>query len=202
MFYNRAGLTALLGLVLVTLSACGGGPPPKLYLLVPPVFESDLAARAADSIEALGISEVILPGYAADERIATMSTSGVVSQLDDQRWAEEPEEAITRLLAKQLEQHGAQIVLREPWPRDYEPEARVEVSFGRLLREEHGGASFSGQIQLLSADGRALLQQIPFEFAVLGESTDSREFFRAVATGVDEIALMVIEALLSANTNT
>ncbi len=201
MFYNRAGLTALLGLALVALSACGGGPPPKLYLLVPPVFEGSASARADNLIKTLGISQVTLPGYAADERIATVSTSGVVSQLDDQRWAEEPEEAITRLLAKQLEQRGAQIVLREPWPRDYEPEARVEISFGRLLREEHGGASFAGQIQLLSADGRALLQQIPFEFAVLGESSGSREFFRAVARGIDEIALMVVEALLGAKTN-
>ncbi len=202
MFYNRAGVTSLLGLVLVALSACGSGPPPKLYLLVPPVVESDASARATNSIKALGISQVTLPSYAADERIATMSTSGVVSHIGDQRWAEEPEDAITRLLAKQLEQRGAQTVLREPWPRDYEPEARVEISFGRLLREQHGGASFSGQIQLLSADGRALLQQIPFEFAVLGESTGSREFFRAVATGVDEIASIVIEALLGANANT
>lgn len=198
MVYQRYGLIALLACLLVVVSACGGGPPPKLYLLELPATD---ISESPSSIDALGIAQITLPGYATDERIASLSSAGVVSQFNDHRWAEEPEVAITRLLAEQLEQHGAKTVLQEPLPRDYKPDARVEVNFSRLLREKHGGASLSGQIQLLSGDGRSLLQLIAFDFAVLGESTGSREYFRAVATGVDEIAQMAIEALTTPDVN-
>jgi len=184
------------GLALL-LSACGGGPPAKLYLLEPqtsidPVAESIVRNSA---LEALGIAKVMLPGYAREPRIASLLSDGTVVQSDGHRWAQEPEDAISGLLAARLRFHAKSTVLIEPWPRDYKPDARIEVSFDKLLREPLGGAEMSGQIQIISGDGRRLIKAVPFRFVRYGRDIDNRVFFKAVAQGVDDIARLAIEQL-------
>lgn len=191
---SRVALT--IAPVVFVLSACSGGPPPRLYLLPAPVVDSAGEKNDTSSLEALGISQVKLPGYASDTRIASIGSDGVVAQLDGQRWAEEPEDAITRLLAKRLRERATATVLVEPWPRDYAPQARIEVVFDRLLREADGGASLAGQIQLLSGDGRRLLQSVQFERRIASQSMESKAYFTSIAIAVDDIARMAVEALL------
>jgi hypothetical protein len=65
----------------------------------------------------------------------------------------------------------------------------------KLLRRADGGAQISGQIQLLSGDGRSLLQSIAFEERAVGRTSNSTEFFRAVAVIIDEAARVAIEFL-------
>ena len=185
-------VTASLGL-----SACLGGPPPKLYLLESPTIDTTEQAAEASTLDALGIRQVKVPGYAIDERIASVSTDGIVVKSDGQRWAEEPEVAITRILANRLRQRASATVLVEPWPRDYAPQARIEIVFERLLREPDGGASLSGQMHLLSGDGRKLLQSIEFSRLVPGFSLDSKAYFRSIAVAVDDIARIAVESLLT-----
>ncbi len=183
-------------LLVIFASACGSGPPPKLYLLEAQTTDFDVpVVTDAQMIESLGISPVELPGYADDARIASASPDGTLSQDDTHRWAEEPEAAITRVLSDRLRARTGATVLIEPWPRDYNPAARVEVVFDKLVREPLGGASMAGQILLLSGDGRSLLKAMPFQFIHYGRSVDKRVFFSAVAQGVDDIARMTVEAL-------
>lgn len=194
-FYWRQVL--LLLVVSALLGACSSGPPPRMYLLEAPTFAASNENTELASLNALGISQITLPGYATDARIASLESDGVVIQMDTQRWAEDPEAAMTRYLADRLRQQASATVLVEPWPRDYLPQARVEINFGRLLREPDGGASMSGQILLLSGDGRALLQSVPFEHRVAGSSTHPVEFFNAVAVGIDELVRVAVESLLN-----
>jgi uncharacterized lipoprotein YmbA len=141
------------------------------------------------------MSPVELPGYSSDAQIASLRDDRTVFQDDRNRWAEEPADAITRLLAERLRVHAGATVLVEPWPRDYDPVARVEVSFDSLLRQPSGGAQMSGQILLLSASGRDLLKAIPFDISHIGFDTNSRVFFMAVAKGIDDIARIAIEEI-------
>lgn len=177
------------------LSACGSGPPPRLYLLEPLQGEEASERDAGPSLEALGMVRVSLPGYASNAQIASIAADGTVSQDSDHRWAEEPANAISRLLADRLRQQAEATVLIEPWPRDFRPVARVELVFDRLLREPRGGADMAGQILLLSGDGRTLLRSVPFEFILYGRDTAPRVFFVAVAKGIDDIAAMAVKAL-------
>ncbi|MGQ7847944.1 PqiC family protein [Granulosicoccus sp. 3-233] len=178
------------------LSACGGGPPPRLYLLEPLQGEESLEeGSGGPSLEALGMITVSLPGYASTSQISSINADGTVSQDSNHRWAEEPASAISRLLADRLRERADATVLIEPWPRDYRPKARVEVEFDRLLREPRGGADMAGQILLLSGDGRTVLRSVPFEFVLYGRDTAQRVFFVAVAKGIDDIAALAVEAL-------
>ena len=196
---SRAILMAVAAVLV--LSACGGGPPPRLYLLQAPTVPTDAPENADPSgIEALGIKLVKLPGYASDQRIATRQEDDVIIQLSDQRWAEEPADAISRLLAEQLRQRAGSTVLVEPWPRDYNPQARVEVFIDTLLREPDGGAHISGQIYVVSGDGRKLLEALSFDTRVRGRSTETNEFFRAAAVIIDDLARLSVEALQALNT--
>lgn len=190
----------LLVSIIVLLSACSSGPPPKLYLLQAPAETNEATENAAqNSIRALGISLVSLPGYASDARIASREGSDLIVQLAEQRWAEEPEDAITRLLAEQLRARAGATVLIEPWPRNYNPQARVEVMIDTLLREPDGGAHISGQINLITGDGRDLLTALSFDTRVRGRSSDVTEFFRAVSVIVDELARLSVDALQNQN---
>ncbi|NND91403.1 MAG: membrane integrity-associated transporter subunit PqiC [Granulosicoccus sp.] len=193
---ERIRSACLLALILL-LNACGGGPPPKLYLLEPVAIDAAAVAptRTANHIRALGISIVELPDYADNAQIASLTTDGIISLDSGNRWAEEPADAISRLLADRLRRHAAATVLLEPWPRDYNPVARVTVIFDRLLREPQGGAEMAGQILLLSGDGRTLLEVLPFSFVHFGRNTDRREYFTSVSQGIDELAQMTVRAL-------
>lgn len=182
--------------MLVLLSACGSGPPPRLYLLEPLQDLSDSAvSEQKPPLESLGLIRVKLPGYADSEQVAGINADGTISQDAANRWAEEPAVAISRLFAARLRERSNATVLMEPWPRDFQAQARIEVVFDRLLREPLGGADMAGQILLLSPDGRRLLESVPFEFVLYGRDTAMRVFFVAVSQGVDDIAAMAIDAL-------
>jgi uncharacterized lipoprotein YmbA len=194
----RTGVLLLCSLFIM--SACSSGPPPKLYLLEP--FELDagtIQLAKTSGIKSLGMSPVELPGYSSDAQIASLQSDGTVYQDDGNRWAEEPEDAITRLLSDRLRAHTEATVLVEPWPRDYEPVARVEVAFDKLLRGPGGGAQMTGQILLLSGSGRKLLKAVSFNINHIGFDTDNRVFFMAVAKGIDDIARLAVEEIQALN---
>ncbi|ASJ71379.1 PqiC family protein [Granulosicoccus antarcticus] len=194
--FCRSGRVVTLLLAVSFLSACGSVPQPRLYLLESPAGqEGEGVTPPAPELRELGVVMVSLPGYAVNAQIASLATNGSVTQDNDHRWAEDPAMAINRLLVDRLRKHADTTVLTEPWPRDYRPTARVKVVFDRLLREPSGGADMSGQVQLLSGDGRKLLKIMPFEFVLNGQDTARQAFFVAVSQGVDDIARMAIEAL-------
>lgn len=196
---SRQVATAILMMsVIFLLSACRSGPPPKLYLL--DIMPTNVEQRSAYNLPTLGISPVQLPGYVSDARIASINTNGTISLDGDHKWAEEPEQAITRLLIERLRNHTGTTVLTKPWPRDSEPAVRVEVVFDRLLREPLGGAEMAGQILLISGDGRKLLRATPFQIVRNGRSTKKNVFFTAVSLGIDDIARMVADTLIKTET--
>lgn len=200
-FFSRVSHVGSLLLAAVLLTACSSGPSPRMYLLETQFLENAMdegaeeQKRSAMGLSSLGVVNVTLPGYASSTQIASLSENGTVSQEGDHHWAEEPAVAIARLLVSRLRKRADATVLSEPWPRDYQPAARVKIVFDRLLREPRGGADMSGQILLLSGNGRNLLKTIPFEFVIYGRDTSRRVFFVAVSQGVDDIARMAIEAL-------
>lgn len=194
---GRAGMNpsrTLLLLATLAIGACSSGPAARLYVLEP-VAGTDGEAPTGD-FEALGVAAVSLPGYARDPRIATRSDRNRLDIEDRQRWAESPEDAITRVFAERLRYHANATVLVEPFPRGFAPDARIEVNFDRLLRTPTGGADMAGQITLLAGDGRSVLSVRPFRLLVVSESSSFESYFGAVSEAVDDLARMAVLRLV------
>jgi len=177
----------------VFLVACGSGPPPKQFILEPvldPVNES-----TPPTIAAVALAEVMVPAYANDQRLASRDAKQQIVYSDNLKWADSPDEALTRVLANRLRFYLDANVIVEPWPRGYEPEARIEVQLDKILREATGGAEMSGQIRIISGDGRAMIDVRTFQFVRYANSRDPNAFFAAASAGVNDIARMVADAL-------
>jgi len=175
------------------LSSCSSGPPPKQYLLEPvldPVNEVESPA-----LSAVALAAVVVPSYVSDERLASRDENYQIVYDDQVKWAESPEDALTRVLANRLRFYLEANVIVEPWPRGYEPEARVEVQLEKLLREGTGGAEMSGQIRIISGDGRKVLDVRTFQFVRYANSLDPNAFFASVSAGVNDISRMAAESL-------
>ncbi len=179
--------------LLLSLMSCVGGPAPKQYLLEP-VF--DIANEAvAPSISAVALAEVSVPSYAKDDRIASRGKYFQIEYDPQSQWAESPEDALTRVLANRLRYYLESNVVVEPWPRGYEPQARVEVQFDKILREETGGVELAGQIRIISGDGRSMLDVRTFQLVRYADNLNPNAFFAAVSAGVNDISRMVSDSL-------
>lgn len=177
----------------VLIVSCGSGPPPKQYLLEPvldPVNESNPPA-----VEAVALAEVTVPAYANDQRLASRDIRQQIVYAEDAKWADSPDEAITRVLANRLRYFLEATVIVEPWPRGYEPQARIEVQLDKLVREATGGVELSGQIRIISGDGKEMIDVRTFQFVRYANTRDPNAFFIAVAAGVNDISRMAADAL-------
>ncbi len=183
-------------LLLVTtllVSACSSGPPPRLYLLEPVLARGPSAA--IPEISNIGLAVVSIPGYANDQRITSRNHDYQIVQAEKHKWAEDPEEAITRVIADRLRYTTKANVVIEPWPRGYEPHARVEISFDKLLREATGGVEMSGQLRIISGDGRRVQAIRTFQLIHYAESTDYNAFFASVSAGINDIVGIAASAM-------
>lgn len=190
---KRVNLLFVSLVVSVLMMSCSSGPAPRQYLLEPvldPVNESD-----PPLISAVALAEVTVPAYATDNRLASRDAQLQIVYEEQVKWAESPDEALTRVLANRLRYYLEANVIVEPWPRGYEPEARIEVQFDKVLREATGGAELSGQIRIISGDGKKMIDVRTFQFVRYANSRDPNAFFMAVAAGVNDISRMAADAL-------
>ena len=187
--FGRVGAAVLM----LSLLSCVGGPAPKQYLLEP-VF--DIANESiAPNINAIALAEVTVPSYAKDDRLASRSQDFQIEYDTQSQWAESPQDALTRVLANRLRYYLESTVVVEPWPRGYEPEARVEVQFDKILREETGGVELAGQIRIISGDGRSMLDVRTFQLVRYANNLNPNAYFAAVSAGVNDISRMIADSL-------
>ncbi len=183
----------LICIACVLVMSCKSGPAPRQYLLEPvldPVNES-----IPPSISAVALAEVMVPAYVEDDRLASRNADHRIEYDPDIKWADSPNDAITRVLANRLRFYLEANVIVEPWPRGYEPEARIEVQLDKLLREATGGAEMSGQIRIISGNGKKMINVRTFQFIRYANSRDPNSYFAAVAAGVNDISRMAADAL-------
>jgi len=182
-----------LGCVCLLVISCSSGPPPRQYLLEPlsdPLYES-----VPPFIDAVALAEVVVPAYASDQRIASRDKRFQIRYDDNNKWADSPDVALTRVLANRLRFYLGATVIVEPWPRGYEPQARIEVQFDKLLRESTGGAEMSGQIRIISGDGKQMIDVRTFQLVRFANNLDHSSFYAAIAAGVNDISRMAADTL-------
>lgn len=142
----------VLGLVAVLpLAACGGGDGAR-YLVDPPVAEAPAATRV--SVATVELRDVSLPSHASGSEILVRDETGALRPLGDAVWADDPERAVTRSLARLLDTRSSATVAAEPWPLFDGPSARLEVRIDRMLASATGMFEITGQAAVSASGGR------------------------------------------------
>jgi len=182
-------IISIIALSTLLLTGCGT-PSSKLYLLEPVVDSQQL--RTPIETQDIGLAVVKVPGYANSKQIASRRGGARVVVDDRNEWAEDPDAAITRVLANRMRAYGGGNIIIEPWPRGFEPEARVEFDFDKLLRDENGGAEVSGQLRVISGDGREVIAVRNFQVLHEAGGKGTEDFFKALSLAINDIARLAI----------
>lgn len=180
----------LTAIALFALAACAENPGPSLYLLEAPAPD---AVRGAQT-ETVGVREVALPLYARRQQIAHQDIeTGALTISDDNRWAEEPPKATTRLIARRLSELRGAPAYDDPWPQGATPELIVSVEVDRFLGKPGGEVLLDGQYTIVRSSARNRAETRPFAISttVAGTGYDALTAAYGVALGElsDQIAV-------------
>lgn len=178
----------------LALSGCTFLSPPRAFLLPPPP-EPFAQVPGLDG-RLIAVPRVSLPAYAAEGRIAILSTgedgSPSVSQSGTTLWADTPERALTLALADALEARTGAAVLAEPWPIEADPDLKVGVVVSEAVGALEGPLTFRGDIQVsdLRLNGLAIVRSFEIEVPVTEPDITGLMAAHSAAIGLlaDEIA--------------
>lgn len=151
---------AALSLICALAAACSA--PEERYLL-PEITGVDTFRTGARTVE---VSRMDLPAYAGDTEISVLGEDGVLRPTRAGFWADEPDRALTELLAAGLDQALNSSVATEPWPFETPADIQVAVKVRRLSGVPGQSLTFSGQYFLTSPAHGHLERAHRFTFAV------------------------------------
>lgn len=127
---------AALGLAAAALAGCTllePRPDPSRYFVLHPVASAPGAPAEGVSV---GVGPVTLAGYLRRPEILTRASAAEVRPTDLERWGEPLEDALPRVLARDLAVELATLDVRSfPWFRDAQPDLQLSVEVERFERE-------------------------------------------------------------------
>ncbi len=126
--------------LLLFLAACSSEEDIARYTLpaVPVDARQSIGARTVE------IRTISLPLYAEAEEIAVRAEDGSLRATGDILWADEPDRALTALVARSLADATGATVAAEPWPLERFPDMRIEVRIDELAAPLAGPLHVAG----------------------------------------------------------
>lgn len=140
---QTAGIGTFLAIIYALMIAgCGSSEPSRFYMLKAVGWENQTAA-ATDTLR-IGLHAFVFPEYLLRPNIVTLKGGNRVDLAEYDRWAEELDQNVMRVLSVNLTHLvPAGVVLRYPWRR--EPGVNIEID-GEVLRF---GREEDGQVHLV-----------------------------------------------------
>lgn len=183
---TKRSLLFSLAASVVTLAGCASSPSPR-YTLTPVAGTGQRTRITARTVE---IRRVSLPAYAAGPGILASGASGALLPIAGE-WADDPERAISAVLAAGVEARSTARTATEPWPLSSPPDARVEVRFDQLIARADGVFVLTGQIAVSSPDRqvRDTLRRVSLSAPIGGSNPQDIAAAQSAALGLlaDEI---------------
>lgn len=105
------------------------------------------------NVRSVEVDRVDLPTHAEDSEISVLSDDGVLRASRNGFWADNPDRALTELLAANLDQALRSSVASSPWPFDTPADVRVDVRVRKLEAFPGRNLVMSGQFFLSSPSG-------------------------------------------------
>lgn len=134
----------LFSVVLIVLAACSA--PEERYLL-PEISGVDTYRARVRTVQ---VARMDLPAYVSDSEITLLGDDGVLRPTKAGFWADEPERAMSEMLAAGLDQALSASVAADPWPFETPADVQVAVKVHRLSGIPGQNLLFSGQYFLTS----------------------------------------------------
>lgn len=131
-----------------SLAACGGNDSAR-YLVDAPASQSQTSV----SVRSVELRNLSLPSHASGSEILVRDETGALRPLGDAVWADDPERAVTGVLAELLDTRSSATVSAEPWPLLDGPSARLDVRVDRMLASVDGVFQITGQAAVSAVDG-------------------------------------------------
>ena len=183
-------------LALMSVSALGACSSPPTYLYL--IEDSDKAPQSIHSVQdktIINLSKIELPAYAQDERVLRKSQNHSITADDNHRWAEPPDQSLTRVLSTKLSRKMDVVTMVDPLPRGVNPSYRVVVSVDVFLLNETADAEFSGHVTLMSGDGRETLRILPFSLETQSKSLAAGDYATAIEENLEALSDFIATAL-------
>lgn len=176
------------------LAACAAPDATRLYLLEAPSSD-DAAASQSPAPRLIGLREVGLPLYARRPQIAVLGPDGAIEVMDNQRWAEDPPRAATRLLTRALERSGAGEVFAEPWPLSVQPDVIVTIDVDRFVGALNGPLRLEGDFSIVARGDRGAPAKRRFEISVQSENASFTALTSAHGAALAELSDLITVTL-------
>jgi uncharacterized lipoprotein YmbA len=128
-------------------------PDPSRYFVLHPVVPAGTPAGVS-----VGLGPVSLPGYLRRPELLTRASAAEVSPADVERWGEPLDEALPRVLGRDLALAlGTLDVRAYPWFREAQPDVQITVDVERFEREgDEAVVAARFEVRDLRAGGRAV----------------------------------------------
>lgn len=119
-------------------AACSG----TLTRIDTPQLQSGLSLNAF--VGSAVVQTVSLPSYASAEELSVESAPGVITTTDDLLWADEPERAMTLMVARQLDDILTATVGPDPWPFPGLPDVTIDIRVTEMIGRSDGAYHLAG----------------------------------------------------------
>ena len=174
--------------IVIAAAACSS-PPTNLYLIDDRGERSP--ALSSQGLPVVGLEKVDLPSYAQDERVISRGANHRLIADDNNRWAEPPEESLTRVLALKLGRELNALPLTEPFLRGADLSLRIAVTLDTFILNEDGEAEMSGQTAILSPNGRDVLAIERFAFKTKAASGSAGDYASAIEADLQKLSTSI-----------
>lgn len=177
----------------VFITGCASNTAPSYYVMG---AEAQASSRlfSPSNINLIGVDAVRLPAYAQSNGIASLTDNNKVTVEDAFRWAEPPEEAIQRSMAKNLRQSLGADVIASPYPRGMSANARIQIRFDSFIRAGKF-ANVSGQFIITDGRGREVKKVENFNFSEPMNGTDYGSFVSAIDKSLSRLSENILISL-------
>lgn len=150
----------MFSVALIALAACSG--PEERYLL-PEISGVDTYRTSVRTVQ---VARMDLPAYVSDSEITLLGEDGVLRPTKSGFWADEPERALSEMLAAGLDQALSASVAADPWPFETPADVQVTVKVHRLSGIPGESLGFSGQYFLTSPAHGNLERAYRFSYSI------------------------------------
>ena len=172
---------------LAAIAACSSPEDTGRFLVSAPPVERGLPNR----IGRAELREVDLPGYASSQEIGWQTPDGAVRSNPRNVWADDPQRAVTQLIARQISLASGATVIPDPWPLAESPDRRIEVRVTEMLARADGRFALTGSyyVSPVAGAGGDLVRLFAITVPVQGEGPGA--IAAAQSAALQQLALQI-----------